>query len=259
MSQWQAQRVKFLAHTGAVMTAVPDGVVLYGVTALQVLQVALPARLQDWERCHVLVPVGTCRPERPGVVAHSTRTAPTPWAIRDGLPVLHPVEHWLQLRGSDDELVEVADGLVRRKRPLIGMDDFRRRLDEMVGRPGVETGRRLLKLVVAGTDSIYETKTRLLMVHAGLPTPVVNHPVACRFGVVYLLDMAYVREKVAVEYDGADHVGNRTQMENDAQRRRDLQDEGWLIITVTAQDIAQPAAFLRSVEEALILRRAALR
>jgi len=257
MTQWQAQRTRFLAHTRAVMATLQGhDAVLYGVTALQVLQVPLPVSLQDWDRCHVLVPAEVRRPERRGVVAHSTQERSAAWATREGLPVLHPVDHWLQLRGTDDELVEVADGLVRRQHPLIKIDDFRQRLDDLSGRAGVQTGRRLLKMVIPGTDSLYETRTRLLIVHAGLPTPVVNYRVMCRSGVVYLLDMAYPFEKVAVEYDGAGHVGNRTQMENDAQRRRDLQDEGWLIITVTAQDMGDPAPFIRSLEEALILRRA---
>jgi len=259
MTAWQVQRVRFLAHARAVMTAIQgNDAVLYGVTALQVLQVALPARLQDWDRCHVLVSSEVRRPQRRGVVTHSSTVKPTVWAIRDDLPVLHPVDHWLQLRGRDDELVEVADGLMRRQHPLVTMDDFRCRLDELSGKPGAQTGRRLLNLIVPGTDSLYETRTRLLVVHAGLPTPVANHVVTCRNGVTYLVDMAYVAEKVGLEYDGAGHVGNRAQMENDAQRRRDLQDEGWLIITVTAKDMVAPSAFVRSVEEALVLRRAAV-
>ena len=259
MTQWQSQHVQFLAHTQAVMAALQGrGVVLYGVTALQVLRVPLPARLQDWQTCHVLVPPGVRPPRRRGVVAHRTRTTPTAWAIRDGLPILHPVDHWLQLRGTDDELVEVADGLMRRQHPLVTMDGFRQRLDELAGTPGIKTRRRVLNLVVPGTDSLYETRTRLIVVRAGLPTPVVNHVVTCRNGVTYLVDMAYVAEKVGLEYDGAGHVGNRTQMENDAQRRRDLQDEGWLIITVTAADMTQPTSFIRSLEEALVLRRVAM-
>jgi very-short-patch-repair endonuclease len=71
--------------------------------------------------------------------------------------------------------------------------------------------------------------------------------------------MGYPAEKVAVEYDGSVHVGDRRQMEIDAVRRRALQEEGWLLITVTADQLAQVTAMVRSVEAALVLRRAALR
>lgn len=260
MTTWDAQRANFLAHTKAVTMAYRGRqVALYGPTALQVLRVALPVSMQDWTNCHLLVPTGTHRPERKAVVAHHTKTEMHIWTVKDGLPVLHPVDHWLQMRGTDDELIEVADGLIRRQHPLITMDDFRRRLGELAGTSGARRGRRLLTWVVPGTDSLYETKTRLILVRAGLPTPAVNFPVPCRSGFTYPVDMGYPREKIAVEYDGAVHVGNTIQMENDAARRRDLQDEGWLVTTVTAKQLKAPTQLVHSVEEALVLRRAALR
>jgi len=259
MTEWDAQRSRFRVHTKAVLSVYTGReIALYGPTALQVLRVALPATLQDWTRCHIVVPADTNRPERRDVVSHRTTAKLDIWATRDGMPLLHPVDHWLQLRGTDDELIEVADGLVRRKHPLIGMDDFHRRLNELAGATGVQKGRRLLRFVRSGTDSLYETRTRLVLVRAGLPTPVVNHPVPCRSGFTYHVDMGYVREKVAVEYDGGVHVGDTKQQAIDAERRRDLQDEGWLVINVTAAQVASPVQLVRSVEAALVMRRAAL-
>jgi len=63
---------------------------------------------------------------------------------------------------------------------------------------------------------------------------------------------------VAVEYDGAVHVGDTQQQQIDAERRRDLQDEGWLVINATVKHLAEPVPFIRSVEAALIMRQAAL-
>ncbi|MCL2736752.1 MAG: hypothetical protein FWD75_09040 [Propionibacteriaceae bacterium] len=68
--------------------------------------------------------------------------------------------------------------------------------------------------------------------------------------------MGYPNEKVGLEFDGAVHVGNRRQMDIDANRRRLLQDAGWMIITITAAQLMDPASIVRSVESALILRRA---
>jgi len=253
------RQARFLAQVRAVVAAYAGReVLLYGPTALQVLGVALPTRLEDWQRCHLLVPDGSYRPARRGVVAHRTANLPPQWrATGDGLRLAHPVDHWLQLHGTDDELIEVADGLLRRRHPVIDLADFTRRLGELSGTPGVKTARRLVRWVVPGTDSPPETRLRLLLVRAGLPQPVVNLPVFCRaVGAQYYLDLAYPAVKVAVEYDGVVHVGNRTQMEADAQRRRDLQDAGWLIITVTARQMAAPVEVVRSVETALVLRRA---
>jgi len=230
-------------------------IVPYGPTALQILGVALPAGLEDWQTCHVLVPKGSYRPIRRGVLTHCTGSDWQVWTTRHGIPVLHPVDHWLQMQGTDDELIEVADGMMRRQHPLISLAEFRHRLDELAGTSGVRRARRLMRWVVPGTDSIYESRTRLILVRAGLPTPAVNCAVPCRSGFTYHTDMGYEIEKVAVEYDGQVH---KDQIEIDAQRRRDLQDEGWLIITVTAKQLQHPVDIVRSVEAALVMRRAAL-
>jgi len=260
LDRWERQRADFLARTHATMAAYADkGAVLFGATALQVLGVALPETLEDWDRCHIMVPPGCPRPTRTGVVFHLSPQPLTVWRKVDGLPVLHPVDHWIQLRGATaDELVEVGDGLMRRRNPLLTPAGLTARLEACAGRPGSKKVRSVLKLLAPGTDSLYETRTRLALVHAGLPQPAVNHKVfSHEAGFHYPVDMAYIPEKIGVEYDGKDHVNDREQMEWDANRRRHLQDEGWFIITVTASHLRNPL-WTRSAEAALILRRAAL-
>ena len=231
--------------------------VVCGPTALQVLGVALPTPLEDWDRCHLAVRRG--RPERAQVVTHRTVREPVAWHAVDGVRVCHPVDAWLQLRGGTaDELVEVGDGLVRRRHPVLTMAGLTSRLAQLGGAAGVKQARRLVPLLRPGTDSPYETRTRLVLVHAGLPCPVVNIEVPCRSGMTYHVDMGYPVERVGVEYDGAVHVGSRWQMETDARRRRELQDEGWMLITVTADQLRRPAEVIASVEQALVLRRAAV-
>ena len=234
------------------------GVALYGPTALQLLQVALPNRLEDWNNCHVLVPPDVARPRRSGVVAHRGNR---PFKIQyrvAGLPLLHPAEHWLQLpEATVDELVEVGDGLCRRRNPLTTLGDLCAQANGHTGCAGSKNIRRALKDVTPGTDSIMETRTRLVLVRAGLPKPEVNLAVTCRAsGRTFHVDMGYEMEQVAVEYDGQVHVGDRHQMEIDANRRRQLQDENWVVIPVTAAGLAEPDDIVRSVESALILRRA---
>jgi len=262
LGERDSRRLQFLARVHGVMTAYASkNPVLYGPTALQVLGVALPRRLEDWGTCHICIPEGVSRPGMAGVAVHRGPSDPAIWRRIDGLPVLHPVDHWLQLRGASiDELVEVGDGFLRRKNPLLTREQMTRRLDALAGQHGAKRARQAMKWVRAGTDSIRETTTRLVLIHGGLPVPVVNHPVlSTTTGITYLVDMAYVTERVGVEYDGADHVGNRRQMDSDATRRRLLQDEGWMIITVTDSQLARPQEIVRSTEAALVLRRASRR
>ena len=112
-----------------------------------------------------------------------------------------------------------------------------------------------MRWVRAGTDSLYETRLRMIIVRSGLPEPAVNPEVfAAAAGVWYHVDLGYEQARVGVEYDGLVHVGDRAQMDFDARRRRDLQDAGWLLFSVTAGQLAYPAQFLGPVERALILR-----
>lgn len=253
--EFEARRARFLQHVRGVMAAYGDtGAVLYGPTALQVLGVASPESLQDWDNCHLTVP-GASRPRRDGVISHRGRNIKV-WRMVDGLPVMHPVDHWTQLVGAtSDELVEVGDGLVRRQRPLLKLSEVKQRLDELAGVPGVRAVRQALRWVVPGTDSLYETRVRLILVKAGLPVPSVNLEVEVQsVGRLYHIDMAYEKERIGVEFDGLIHVQNQAQMRLDAARRRDLQDAGWVIITITADQLRNPQQFIGPIRRALVFQ-----
>ncbi|MDR0285102.1 MAG: DUF559 domain-containing protein [Propionibacteriaceae bacterium] len=272
--EWEARRGAFLAQVAAIVVTYADkGITLYGPTAMQALGVALPTPLEDWGHCHILIPPTVSQSVRRGVVIHrTTREFEPDWYLSlrlsaialaasgsaprtDGFPYLHPVEHWLQFyRASIDELVEIGDGLLRRQCGLCTLAEVTAKLADLDGRRGVDKVRQALRWVRPGTDSILETRTRLVIVRAGLPEPVVNHEAWIR-GNHYWIDLAYPDERIGVEYDGAVHVKDRTQMEKDINRRRILQDDGWIIITVAAPDLRQPEEIVRSVESALVLRR----
>jgi len=253
--KYELTRARFLAHAKAAMAACPSAI-LYGPTALQVLGVALPSRLEEWDTIHILVAAGVNRPERRDVIAHSSTAALQVWKVIDGLPVLHPVDHWAQMRGATmDELIEIGDGLVRRKQPLLSMKQLQKRVDELAGMPGVATIRRAAHWVRPGTDSLYESRTRMIIVHHGLPEPVVNLPVyvpAADFE--YHIDMGYKEERVGVEFDGRQHGSDRRQMDADAIRYGHLTGEDWFLIRVTATQLSNPRQFLKPLERALIMR-----
>ena len=255
--EYQRRRRRFLAMVHAVMAAYPSrDIALHGPTALQVLGVALPTCCEDWDNCHVVVPRGTYQPVRRCVIAHRANGQLRIWAHAGGLPVLHPVDHWAQLRGGTiNNLAEVGDGLVRRRNPLLTPAAVHQRIEQLAGVPGVGRIRRAARFVAVGTDSLYETRTRLALIDAGLPCPRVNLPVFVHsVGRTYHLDMGYEEEKVGVEFDGLVHVGDDRQQEIDAARLRDLADEGWFVVRVTAKQLAHPEDFTRPIERALVMR-----
>lgn len=87
-----------------------------------------------------------------------------------------------------------------------------------------------------------------------MPTPIVNLVITDQWGeILYILDMAYDEAKLAIEYDGAYHVGNRQQMQQDAARRRALEGQGWRVITITSADmLTDPDGIITSVRKALL-------
>ena len=121
--------------------------------------------------------------------------------------------------------------------------------------PGARGLRRLrsaLPLVDAGAASPKETWLRLLLIDAGLPAPETQIPVLAQYRTVALLDMGWERFKVAVEYDGDQHRTNRRQYVWDIRRLKTLEELGWIVIRVIAED--RPDGVVRSVREALCRR-----
>jgi len=149
------------------------------------------------------------------------------------------------------DLVMAGDGLVRRQNPIMTMQSLGETILSWRGRRGYERAGQAFGLIRPRTDSPPETHLRLVLLGAGLDGLVVNHQVRTPWG-SYYLDLAYVKERVAVEYDGAIHVGDVRQMERDQTRRRWLEDQGWRIITVTMADLNRDrAGVIASVHRAL--------
>jgi very-short-patch-repair endonuclease len=67
---------------------------------------------------------------------------------------------------------------------------------------------------------------------AGLPAPVVQHPVVAR-GTCYYLDLAYPEVLLAIEYDGADHRTQR-RARRDLLREAALAALGWHVLRFDA-------------------------
>lgn len=102
-------------------------------------------------------------------------------------------------------------------------------------------------------DSPPETRTRLLLVLAGLPEPVVGHDVSLPDGGwIARPDLSYPSYRIAIEYDGRHHVDDHRQWRRDIFRRENLAAAGWLVIEITAYDLHQrPLTVIRRVLSAL--------
>lgn len=103
------------------------------------------------------------------------------------------------------------------------------------GARGMKQLRRALPLFDAGAESPQETRTRLALVHAGLPRPQTQIIVRNVWGAVLArIDMGWEEWLVGVEYDGAQHWTDPRVRANDIERTAELERRGWRLVRVGA-------------------------
>ncbi len=184
---------------------------------------------------HVLNPGGRqLRPTR-GLVVH--RRAGAPLAIAAGRPATAP----------DWTAIEVARGL-RRGRALATLDaalrtgtcdrnELRRVLKRHSGRRGVVAARELLELASPLAESPMESEARLVMLDGGLPPPALQYEVVDLEGRLWRLDFAWPQYQVAAEYDGVDWHSGPEAFVRDRRRSAALQELGWAVVPIVAEDV----------------------
>lgn len=184
---------------------------------------------------HVLNPRGHQLRSADGLVVHR----------RDGAPLVRVAD---RLATSPAwTAIEVARAL-RRPRALATLDAALRSetctraelwcaATRQAGRRGIVAVRDLLPLADARAESPMESEARLAMIDGGLPMPELQYELVDGNGELRRLDFAWPHARVAVEYDGVDWHAEPEALRNDRRRRLALQDIGWTVIAIVADDV----------------------
>ena len=99
--------------------------------------------------------------------------------------------------------------------------------------------------VRSGTDSPMETRLRLLIVRAGLPEPVIGYTIRdANADFVGTPDLAYVEQRIAIEYEGAGHRDDPRIFAEDILRRELMQEAGWYVIRVISDHVYKSPKWL---------------
>jgi very-short-patch-repair endonuclease len=97
-------------------------------------------------------------------------------------------------------------------------------------------------------ESPMETRIRMAIHNGGLPAPVLQLPVG-----PYRLDMAYPAIRLAVEYDGREHLVPERAL-RDLDRQAWLSTAGWNVLRFRAYDVmCRPWHVASRVREELLL------
>ncbi len=139
-----------------------------------------------------------------------------------------------------------------------GVDEVLRVASRHPGTRGLRQLESVVRLVDRGAESPQETYLRLLLIRGGFPRPKTQVPVYADDGaVVAYLDMGWPELLVGVEYDGDQHRTDRRQYVRDIRRRELVEEIGWLLIRVVAED--HPVDILRRVRRAIAERQSIVR
>lgn len=220
------------------------------ITAAILYGIPLPSGLSS--DIHVSVPYPGRAPTIGGFAGHKLSR----WETREvgGFPVTTPEQTWLDLAAMlyPTSLVIAGDFLISRRDPLTDRAALRSAISASSGRRGIARARLALEAVRAGSESPGETRLRLALVEGGLPEPLLNYEIVNANGdFVARADLAYPGHRVALEYEGDIHRVDQQVWRRDLRRREEVEDLGWRMVRVTADDIHTSAPLLARVRRLL--------
>lgn len=176
-----------------------------------------------------------------GVTLHRrSNLAPSDLSVRAGIPATSPARTLVDCAGRIEpgRLDVVVDDAARRKLvPLMALRACHERVDTGPGRRSTLSMRAVLSARAPGYhpgESDRERDVLRVLAAAGLPLPVQQFRV--RIGQrTYILDHAFPRELVALEFDGFETHGTVSAFHRDRERGRALVAAGWALLQVTAR------------------------
>lgn len=188
-----------------------------------------------------------------GVRTHFYKNTPDLTMFR-GIWTTTPPQTFLDLARSFEfvDLLVLGDSLARRNGPSSPAQ--LRSFVANVSAHGAQHAREVAELVRANVRSPNETRLRLLMHSGGLPTAEINYVVGNKStGRWREIDLAFPQWKIAVEFDGLQHL-ERRQWDKDILRREELEALGWKFVHITSTAIyTDPLRVLIRITDKIVL------
>ncbi|MEO7194505.1 MAG: DUF559 domain-containing protein [Pseudonocardiaceae bacterium] len=224
-------------------------------TAARVHQIAVPE--QDRVQ-HVTVTRQQRRRDRSDLRFHTRSIGCGEVERREGVPVTSIARTLADLATSLERLraVWAIDDALRRR--LCSKANVIAVIDRWRGGVGCVTVRERLEETDGAAESILETAGRLVLRDREVPLPIPQYQLRAPDGtLVARLDGAYLREKVALEYDGADPHGLPEAVFRDRWRQNGLPELGWAVLRFTWWDVMRDPDGVAEIVQRTLRRRAA--
>jgi len=243
------------------------GHVYAGVTAARAWGLPVATEWQRSEPLVVGVPAGTTRTRARGVRTREFDATRLESGVLDGLPVLGPASTVMSLARETPhaDLVVLMDSLVTpseryrdlrlARRPFTDPAALAAFAERCRGLHGAAAFAAAVADSRVGADSPQETRSRLTIVAAGLPEPVVQLEVWVDGVLRAEIDLAYPDWRIAIEYEGEHHLTDAAQWAKDIRRQELLESLGWIVIRVTKADLHDGGRRLIERVRAALARR----
>jgi hypothetical protein len=170
-----------------------------------------------------------------GILLHSDALWDDETCVRDGIRMTTPVRTAFDIgrrKGLTTAVIRL-DALTRATE--LKLADVNLLAERHRGARGIVQLRQALSMVDGGSESPYETRTRLVLIAAGLPHPMTQIEVRDRFAYPFArIDMGWEDWLVGVEFDGAQHWTDPARRTRDIDRLAELESRGWTIVRVSA-------------------------
>ncbi|MGY1848524.1 MULTISPECIES: endonuclease domain-containing protein [unclassified Blastococcus] len=217
----------------AVLLTAPPGAVVSHRTAAAIWGVDIPLQRDD-DRVHLTVATGSAVRARADRCIHRSPLGPGEVDQRLGFPLTTPRRTWRDLAATlpPAALLAVTD-------QLLGSWCTPADLEEQLAlRPagrGSARARSVLPVADPRAESPMESVLRWLIHAAGLPAPVLQHPVRTPGG-EFRADLAWPERRVLVEFDGDLHR-DRAVFVRDLRRQNALVAAGWTVLRFSSADV----------------------
>lgn len=230
----------------AVMRRLPDAAVFSGRTAAWLHGLDVP----PCDPIEVTRPPATRTSRLAGMSVRRSAVATSEMSTCHGLPATSMIRTIADLGRRLPLFEAVATLDMALHRGLVDAADLGAWVADHRRYPGIVRLRRVIDLAEPATESVMETRLRLLLVLAGLPRPQAQVSVHDENG--WFLgrpDLYYPHQRLALEYDGASH---RESLVADSRRQNRLVDAGYRPLRFTAPDVmSAPDSVVRLVGRAL--------
>lgn len=142
------------------------------------------------------------------------------------------------------------------RRRLCAKADILSVIERWRGGTGCVSARERLDEADGKAESILETAGRLVLRDRGVRLPIPQHELRAPDGaLVARLDGAYLREKVALEFDGADPHGLPEAVFRDRWRQNGLPELGWTVLRFTWWDVMRDPDGVAEIVQRTLRRR----